>query len=246
MSRPEHVRRRYIPHRSDNPYPLGRHEHHDPQSKQYPFTAPRPVQYKDQLWTDVGPVLNQGSIGGCVGWTGADMLNTAAFDQLRAKVNGGAYFQDAEGLRLYELATRDDGLGPPYPPDDRGSSGLGLARAMRSQGLIGYYTHAFGFQHFCAAIEFQPVAVGTLWTQDMFQPDAGTGLVHAGNLSDQGNIAGGHEYMVRGIDYERQQVRARNHWTPEWGLDGEFLIGFDDFEQLLAANGDVMVLHPPS
>lgn len=245
MTEPYGVHRRFIPTDPNNPHPLGRHEHHDPRSLEHPFMAPAPVQYTSQLWPDNAPVLNQGSIGGCVGWTGADVLNTAQFDALRAKVNAGAYYGNPEGLRLYELSTQDDGMGPAYPPDDRGSSGLGLAKALLSLGLISSYTHAFGFAHFQQAIEFAPVAVGTLWTQDMFQPDAGTGLVHVGQLTED-NVAGGHEYMVRGIDYANRQVRARNHWTPEWGDGGEFLIGFEDFEELLANNGDVTVLHPPS
>lgn len=250
MSHPEpRVRRRFIPTHPDNPYPLGRHEHHDPRSKDHPFTLTpevwRQVQNTTVLWPDQGPILNQGNIGGCVGWTGADVLNTVGFNAVRTKLNGGQFYADPEGLALYEASTKDDGMGPPYPPDDRGSSGLGLAKAMQALGLIGSYTHAFGFSHFQQAIALTPVAVGTLWTQDMFQPDAGTGLVHVGQLSDD-NIAGGHEYMVRGINYEAGTVRARNHWTPQWGDDGEFEIGFDDFEALLASSGDVTVLHPPS
>lgn len=244
MTEPAGVHRRFIPTRPDNPYPMGRHEHHDPRSLEFPFTAPAPVTYQTLLWGDSGPILNQGKIGGCVGWTGADMLNTDEFGAVRAKFNAGGYYLDPEGQMLYHLATTDDGLGPPYPPDDRGSSGLGLAKAMQGLGLIGAYTHAFGFDHFQQAIAFQPVACGTLWTQQMFTPDP-DGLVHVGDLTNQDNIAGGHEYMIRGINYENQLVGpCRNHWTPQWGLGGEFFIGFDDFQSLLAQQGDVTVLHP--
>jgi hypothetical protein len=243
VTQPAEVHRRLIPERPDNPYRLGRHEHHDARSLTFPFVAPAPAKFVTVTWPAPGPILNQGNIGGCVGWTGADILNTPAFDALRTQVNAGAFYGDPEGLRLYELATTDDGMGPPYPPDDRGSSGLGLATALQNLGLISSYTHAFGFAHFRQAIAFGPVACGTLWTQTMFQPDS-AGVVHLGGLT-QDNVAGGHEYMVRGIDYEAQTVRMRNHWTAAWGINGEADIGFDDFEELLDNNGDVTVLEPP-
>lgn len=231
-----------IPQTDHPEYRLGRHQEHDPASLEHPFTAPGPVEYVTTLWPDRAPILNQGNIGGCVGWTGADILNTDAFAAVRAKFNGGKFYGNAEGLKLYGLSTTLDGIDAPnYPPNDRGSSGLGLAKALLQLGLIGSYSHAFGFRHFQDAISFGPVACGTLWTRDMFQPDA-DGLVHIGALTDD-NVSGGHEYMVRGINYETKRVRGRNHWKRSWGDDGEFEVGFDEFDELLCAGGDVTVLH---
>lgn len=205
------------------------------------FRPPAPVKLTTTDWPSAGPILDQGQIGGCVGWTGADMLNTDAFTPVRAKSNGDAFYNNDDGLRFYELATRNDAIPGAYPPNDTGSSGLGLAKALRKLGLITGYSHAYGWQAFQTALMLQPIAVGTLWTQTMFQPDA-DGLVHVGDLTDD-NIAGGHEYMIRGINYETQQLRGRNHWSPQWGDDGEFNIGFADFEMLLAAQADAIVLH---
>jgi hypothetical protein len=193
------------------------------------------------LWADSAPVLNQAKVGGCVGFTGADILNTALFAPVRRARHGSRLFGNQDGLTFYHLATIADGLPGTYPPVDKGSTGLGLAKALQQLGLIDRYTHAFGFDHFRTAIATQPVAVGTLWTNDMFQPDA-DGLIHVGALTDD-NVAGGHEYMVRGINYETKRVRMRNHWTKTWGVGGEADIGFDDFEALLANGGDVVVLH---
>lgn len=230
-----------IPHNPDVPKPLGRHVEHDERSRQYAFEAGKPAADKTVLWSTTPTILNQKKLGGCVGFTGADILNTDMFAPVRKKSHKGKLYANADGIEFYHLATVDDGLPGTYPPTDSGSSGLGLAKALKALGLIDRYTHAFSFDAFRAAIATQPVAVGTLWTNDMFDVDP-DGLIHVGDLSDD-NIAGGHEYMIRGINYQTKRVRMRNHWAKSWGLEGEAEIGFDDFEALLANQGDVTVLH---
>lgn len=230
-----------IPHNPDNPRPLGRHVEHDERSRQYPFAVAHPVADRTVLWSTTPTILNQKDLGGCVGFTGADILNTDMFAPVRKKFHGGKLYANADGIRFYHLATVDDGLPGTYPPTDSGSSGLGLAKAFKALGLIDRYTHAFSWAAFRAAIATQPVAVGTLWTNDMFNPDR-DGLIHVGSLADD-NVAGGHEYMVRGINYETKRVRMRNHWAKSWAVGGEAEIGFSDFEKLLANQGDVTVLH---
>jgi hypothetical protein len=230
-----------LPHSSHLRYSLGRHQQHDPRSRGFRFRTAAPVAHKTVYHPTTPVILNQKSVGACVGFTGADLLNTAAFAAVRKSFNHSRLYQNRDGLDFYHLASAADAIPGTYPPDDTGSSGIGLAKAFTRLGLIDHYTHAFGFDHFRDAIAVKPVAVGTLWTQTMFTPDA-DGIVTVGSLADD-NIAGGHEYMVRGIDYEKQIVWARNHWAKSWGKAGEFGVRFDDFEQLLENGGDVTVLH---
>jgi hypothetical protein len=241
----------HIPHAKNTPYALGRHYEHDERSEAFTISAP-PVSPKTIFWSDAAPILNQGSIGGCVGWTGADILNTDMFKPVRDKFNKGQYFTDADGLRFYELATRCDSIPGNYPPDDTGSSGLGLAKALTKLGLIDKYEHGFGMDHLFSGIMTQPIAMGTLWTNDMFNPDS-EGIVHVGQLTDS-NIAGGHEWMLRGIDMERELGLARNHWAANWDTisvpgdnfqksNGEFWIPLSDIEVLIGNNADITLLH---
>lgn len=229
---------------------LGRHVEHDSRSRNFAFMAPVPPRKVDVFWSDSAPVLDQGDIGGCVGWTGADILNTDLFAPLRKAKNGGKYYTDQDALKFYELATHKDNISGYYPRVDTGSSGLGLSKALLSLGLIDRYTHCFSWTQFLSAIQTQPVALGTLWTNDMSNPDR-HGVVHVGSLNDA-NIIGGHEYMCRGISFTKNMVLCRNHWTPTWNtkvdspkVPGEFWLPIPDLQELLSSKnqGDVTVLH---
>lgn len=230
------------------PYPLGRRVEHDPRSRDFPVTAPTPAKLQTVYWGDSAPVLDQGNLGGCVGWTGADILNTDPYTPVRQTRNNGHFYTDKDGLAFYEAATRSDDIAGTYKPDDTGSSGLGLAKALKKLGLIDRYTHAFTWTQFLASIAVGPVALGTLWTNRMFTPDR-NGVVHVGTLSDS-TIAGGHEYMCRGINVEGSLLLCRNHWQPSWNpktlgpkMAGEFWLPVPDLRTLLANQGDVTVLH---
>lgn len=227
---------------------LGRHVEHDSRSRDFTIQVTTPKPEVDTFWTDTAPVLNQGNIGGCVGWTGADILNTDLFAPLRMAKNKGKYFTNADGLKFYEAASKADSIAGAYPPDDTGSSGIGLGKALKTLGLITSYTHAFTWTAFVQAILTQPVALGTLWTNKMMTPDS-SGVAHVGALTDA-NIAGGHEYMARGISFTRGLILCRNHWTPTWDsktngqkLPGEFWLTIPDLKTLLANQGDVTILH---
>lgn len=229
---------------------LGRHVEHDSRSLQFAVAEPRKAREVDVFHTDSGPILDQGDIGACVGFTGADIMNTDFFASVRNQHNSSNYFNDDDGLRFYHDATVSDGYKGTYPPDDTGSSGLGLAKALKKAGLITKYLHSFSWTSFQASLQKQPVAVGTLWTNTMFKPDK-NGVVKVGSLSDS-NVAGGHEYMVRGISYTRGLVLCRNHWNATWDtsekykdggkVPGEFWVTFADMQKLLANQGDCTVL----
>lgn len=228
---------------------LGRIREHDERSRGFA------VQEEDLsavdrtiFWEDDAPILDQGNLGGCVGWTGADILNMAMFKPVRDRVNGGAFFDNQDGKNFYHLATIADNISGHYPPTDTGSSGLGLAKALKKLGYVDVYHHCFSWNSYLTALSKQPVALGTVWTNDMFKPDR-NGVVRVGSLSDS-NIAGGHEYSCRGRDATRKLNLCRNHWTATWDTEhdgqkvpGEFWLTDDDLKLLLKNQGDVTVLH---
>jgi hypothetical protein len=218
-------------------YPLGRRVEHDPASRQYraveqdPDLAalPRKVNHRHYYG-----VLNQGKLGGCVGWTGADALNTAPLRHT------GERWSNADGLDFYRGATRNDQWpGNDYPPNDEGSSGLGLGKYLTSRGLITGYTWTFSWPQFLTALAKTPMCVGIGWTSSMFTPDK-TGLV-----TPTGPDVGGHEFMVHAYDMDAPgggRVKALNHWTKTWGAGGYFYLTFDAMAERLANQGDAMRL----
>lgn len=236
-----HVQR-YDKHETS--YPLGRHVEKDSRSRSFTFEVSADFVRKSVLWPHNAPVLDQGQVGSCVGNAVAQMLNCAMFAPCRP---GTAWLTETDALKLYSAATHLDGLGPRqyYPPNDDGSSGLGGAKAAIQLGYIDTYSHCFTLPQIQAAIQTQPVIVGTPWTNSMFSPDSITGIVSPGPLNDN-TIVGGHEYMCQGIDYQLKCLVFLNSWSSSWGgghglTGGQFRIKFTDFANLLAADGDVVV-----
>lgn len=229
---------------------LGRHVEHDSRSKAFAFKVTTPKKDATIFWEDDAPILNQKNLGGCVGFTGADIANTQLFTPVRKALNNGKFYGNTDGISFYKGATANDDIKGTYPPNDTGSSGLGLAKYLKKIKVIDSYTHAFTWDAYIQAILTQPVAMGTLWTNQMFNPDAG-GQIHVGALTND-NIAGGHEWSIRGRDVKRGLNLGRNHWDSTWNpttqaqkLPGEFWISDADLKLLLSpqAEGDVTVLH---
>lgn len=242
----------YLPELHHQPYRLGRHVEHDEENFKFAWSGEKATG-NSVVWGSEGPILNQLSVGACTGFTDADVLNTDMFAAIRKKKHGGTYLQAGDALDFYHEATELSALGggQVWPPDDPGSSGPAAAQAAVNAGYFDTYTHCFTWDQFQSAIEKQPVMLGTIWTNDMFNYN-GDGVVSIGSLDDN-NIAGGHEYMARGILYQQSLVLCRNHWyaqdnvTP-WneGTDGlkqpgEFYISFQDLQTLLNNQGDVTV-----
>jgi hypothetical protein len=221
----------------------GRLVHHDPQSRQYehPRRMIRPVSVLHRI---DAPALDQNGIGACVGFAAAQWLNCRKGFVARKRYNYNslhwlktAYTTDSVGRRLYRMATQADDFSWTWPPSDNGSSGLGVAKALKAIGAIDRYDWTFSFAGFLAALQVQPVLVGTAWTSTMFDPD-NNGIIRSHNIIDSD---GGHEYLARGINWPRQLIRIRNSWSSQWGLNGDAYIPFTDMEKLLAAQGDCVV-----
>lgn len=207
---------------------LARYIEHDDRSRNYP--APT-ADVRTVFWTRHGSVLNQGQLGSCTGNATVDQLN---HNPLWSK---GKTRHEKQAVQCYTLATKLDNIPGSYPDQDTGSTALAAAKAANQLGWISSYTHAFGFDHCLAALSVQPVMVGTNWYEDMFNPDP-DGTVHIG-----GQVAGGHEYALTGIDLNNRRVQALNSWGRGWANHGNFWIGFDDLERLLSEQGDCTALH---
>jgi hypothetical protein len=183
----------------------------------------------------------------------AQLLNCDMFAPVRARVKDlpegkpSNWLTEGDALKFYELATRYDGMGPTqyYPPNDDGATGLGAAKAAQQLGFVDRYTHCYTWSQFQAAIQHQPVLMGTSWTDPMFNADS-TGKISVGPLNDN-TVVGGHEWVGIGIDYERLDVIGLQSWG-NWGGGlglpvGYFRVSFADFQALLADDGDVIVPH---
>lgn len=207
---------------------LGRHVEHDPRSRA--FEASRETQLRTVLHQHHGPVLDQGQLGSCTANAITQACNTDPL--IRA---GRQLLTEDDALKAYEYATAHDAFPGQYPPDDTGSSGLAAAKAAQHLGWIRAYHHAFGLRHTLEALARTPVIIGIEWTRDMFHPDE-HGYVHP-----SGDVVGGHEVCLVGIDVDRKDVTILNSWGDSWGEQGTARLSWVDLEDRLRNKGDCTV-----
>jgi hypothetical protein len=223
---------------------LGRHVEHDPRSRAFPISEDLfPRTYTSALHKVDIPVLDQGHLGSCTGnaaeaLVGSDPLYVAVPMDNPARPTGDALADEAQAVALYSAATHRDGIHGQYPPLDTGSTGLAVAKAAASLGLISGYQHAFSLDATLRALSVSPLIVGVHWYEGFDHPDA-TGLVTVG-----GDVRGGHEFLLFGIDTERRTVQARNSWGPAFGVEGCFTFSWDDLGRLLDEQGDATLFVP--
>lgn len=214
------------------PFPLGRHEdaaaNHDPRSRG--FAAPSAAPIVNKLWRRYGYVLDQGNLGSCTGNAGIGCLNHAPFHTL-----GQTCGKEPDAVNLYSAATQIDPYDGTYPPTDTGSDGLSISKVLQSRGRITGYTHSFGLDHALAAAMYGPLIVGTNWYTSMFYPSPD------GVVTVSGQLAGGHEYVLSGVDVTHRMLRFQNSWGSSWGDYGKFWMTFDSFASLLNEGGDVIL-----
>ena len=240
------VHTHHLPVPTDTPHRLGRHIRHDDRSLAFSFLEPASPNYVTTSWNTSAPVLNQLKTSACTGNALAQMLDCDLFAPVRT-AKGHKFLNEEAALHFYSLATHISNPSDQwYPPNDDGSDGLAVAQAAQQLGYVDRYLHAFTWAQVQAALATQPVIFGTIWTKVMFGC-AADGFVSPGEINDS-TIAGGHELMIRGINYESSFLILRNSWGSAWGggpdiMPGEFKLTFADFQTLLAAEGDVVAPH---
>lgn len=218
---------------------LGRHVVHDSRSLRYRFRATRAPRKLASVRHNIQiPVMDQGNLGSCTGHAGTNVLASGSFWTAAQAPLIAAGDPHSYAVGLYSDATRLDPWPGAYEPDDTGSDGLSIAKALQGRGLISGYQHAMSLQDALAALAERVVMVGTNWLGAMFEPTPD------GQLTVSGSVEGGHEYALDELDVARKRVWMRNSWGSGWGIEGRAWMSWDDLGQLLDADGDCTVLIP--
>jgi hypothetical protein len=120
--------------------------------------------------------------------------------------------------------------------DYDGTSVLAGAKVMRSVGYFDEYRWAFSLDDVLRALSNEgPVVLGTNWYEGMFDPDAD------GYLRVEGELAGGHAYLLSSHSVGHQRVTVWNSWGRDWGRTGRGYISYDDLERLLHEQGEACI-----
>lgn len=223
-----------------NPFRLGRHVRHDSRSREFAVSSGPTSTLVSKRWTRRIPVLDQGDVGSCTGNAAAGWLGTDDATRQGVSMLGGKPVDEAMAVAFYSAATELDSAAGAYPPDDTGSDGLSVAKALQNAGACTGYQHAFSLSAALTALQSGPVMFGVDWYEAMFDPAAD------GRLSITGQLAGGHEFVVDEIDVPGQRVWLTNSWGPSWGMQGRAYLTYADAVTLLRRDGDVTVPTPIS
>lgn len=206
--------------------------HHDERSKNFRavslLSAPE-RKPRDRTWRR-GLPYDQGYTSTCVAQTGKGILNTQPLSRnvdydVRSEYSIDEFYAGAQ--------QNDEWPGEAYD----GTSGLGLCKWLKQQGLIKEYRWCFGVDDVVATVSnLGPVGLGVWWYTGMFDPDP------AGYIRPTGAQEGGHEVELIGVDVSERCVIGMNSWGYEWGDRGRFKLTFDDLEFLLNEQGDAFTI----
>ena len=206
---------------------LGRHVEHDPRSRAFSAgtAAIKSVRHKRH-----GSALDQGQLGSCTGNAMAGVLMT---EPLWTR---GRNLVEADAVALYKSATTLDGIRGKYPPDDTGSSGIGVMKAAVKAKYIAGYAHTFSLQQLLGSLVRFPGILGVNW-YDSFDNPASDGQCR---LTSSARVRGGHEVEMFGIDVAKKRVWCYNSWGPTWGGrgNGTFYFSWSTLQRLLGEKGD--------
>lgn len=147
-------------------------------------------------------------------------------------------------IGLYaDATTKDQWHDYTWPSQDCGSSGLGVAKALRARGLIDQYGHATTAEELCHLLQTGPVLMGMPWRDAFFSPVGELALFDEIPNWQSSTVAGGHEVCITalesvaiddhgGLIYDHTIIRVRNSWSASWGDAGSFRMSLALYQAL--------------
>jgi hypothetical protein len=211
---------------------MGRLEVLDERDHLFPVSSILPKEdfISEKYWWADGWWGDQGESSMCVAFSWVHWLEDGPVVQ--DAIDGRAKpFYNPE--KFYKEAQLRDG----FPGNNyNGSSVRAGAKMLKELGIIKEYRWAFTLNEVVRTlINVGPMVVGTKWYEDMYEPDK-SGLVRP-----TGAGAGGHAYVLNGVDKKKGLIRFKNSWSRKWGDRGYGYITFEDFQTLLSRNGDACI-----
>lgn len=246
---------------------LGRHMVLDPRSLAHrtPYTG-QPLRARE--WAPKIPVLDQqnllaqglrtsrlfsgvddvDALGSCTGNAATAALSVLlSAKECRTAGLDTTHAAEAEtfAIRLYaDATTRDQWHDYTWPSNDCGSSGLGVAKALKARGLIGSYKTATSAEELCLLLQDGPVLMGMPWKAAFDEPAGPLALLDGiPNWRDSPTV-GGHEVCITALESVAVDetagrlipahtiLRVQNSWNSSFGDAGSFRMSLAVFQAL--------------
>lgn len=186
-----------------------------------PKTAATPTSRywdADEWWGD------QGNAPQCVGYAWAHWIEDGPVTHggTPPLVNPTTIYNEAQKI--------DEWPGENYA----GTSVRAGAKYLKNIGRVDSYLWGWDLNTLVDAVLTKgPVVVGTNWYSKMFYPDRN------GKIKIGGYLAGGHAYVVNGVDKRTKMFRIKNSWGKDWGRNGHAYISFSDMQRLIRSYGEI-------
>lgn len=180
--------------------------------------------FKSKFWDAEEWWGDQGNTPQCVGYSWAHWIEDGPIKHggIAPIVNPTLIYREAQKL--------DEWYGENYD----GTSVRGGAKYLKNTGKISSYLWTYDLNVLInTLLTIGPVVVGTNWYYDMFFPNR-NGLIKV-----SGRIAGGHAYVLNGVDTKTRLFRIKNSWGRSWGKNGFAFISFSDMQRLIKENGEI-------
>jgi len=177
--------------------------------------------------------FDQGAEGACVGFSMTHELaaRPSEIKHLSAKF--------AREKIYWEAQKNDPWEGGSYPgasPVYEGTSVLAGVKILKELGYIESYKWAFGLDDLVMAVGYcGPAVLGVAWYEGMFSPHT------CGYLHTDGEMAGGHAILCKGVDVKERTFTLHNSWGSSWGTGGDALISWAEMEKLLHEDGEAVI-----
>lgn len=201
----------------------------DERSRKYGIREVITKQPRSYTWRCL-QVLDQGNEGSCVGHGVAHELIA------RPSEVHGIDHQYAREKIYWEAQKIDEWQGGSYPgarPFYEGTSVLAGVKVSKSLGWMHEYRWGFSLDDLILGVGRNgPAVLGINWYSEMYDVD-NDGFIHS-----EGSIDGGHCILCNAVNIKYGYFTLHNSWGPEWGIDGEAKISFEDMEQLLHEDGE--------
>lgn len=176
-----------------------------------------------RYWWQRGAQLDQGNTGTCVGHAWAHFIEDGPI----------THPGTIDPFAIYDEATHVDEWQGNEGDRNFGTSVRAGAKALQARGLVPEYRWAFTLEDVVLALlDKGPVVVGTDWHRSMSRPGPDAFVY------PDGNVEGGHAYLLNGVSVSARKLRFKNSWGPSWGQNGHAWICFEDFEELLTVEGE--------
>jgi hypothetical protein len=188
-----------------------------------------------KTWGIDGHSIDQGDTSTCVGHAWKNFLRCKPYQTDKSGPTPYAIYRRAVQLDAWADNDSEANLPDGDPRMASGTSVRAGAKVLQEATRIESYMWAFLLQDMIEWILTQgPVVVGTNWFSSMMDTDK-DGMVRVRRNAE---VVGGHAYLVRGANTRSALLTCENSWGDGWGKNGMFYVPFDDFERLLAEDGE--------